>query len=168
MSTSKIILGIDPGSRKTGYGLIRKLGNRCEHIENGTLFLEEQDRYLDRLKCLYNSLNDLIKKFQVEILAVEDIFYHKNPKTIQKLGEVRGVVLLCAATSGLSLQEYAPLQVKQAITGYGRADKNQIQVMVGKLLGLRDRVEENAGDALAIALCCAYHQRPLALASSVR
>ena len=110
-----------------------------------------------QLKFLYQNLTDIIKKFQVQTLVVEDIFYHKNPKTIQKLSEVRGVVLLCGANLDLVIQEYTPLQIKQTVTGYGHAGKEQVQVMVGKLLSLHDRVEENAGDALAIALCHAHH-----------
>lgn len=154
-----IILGIDPGSRKTGYGLIEKSGNHCRHIENGTLYLEKEQVYKKRLVLLFEKLQNLIQTYEVKALAVEDVFYHKNPLAIQKLAEVRGVVILAAGLLRTELGEYTALQVKQAVTGHGKASKDQVQVMVTKLLNLKDRAEENASDALAIALCHAHHKR---------
>ena len=148
-----LILGIDPGSRKTGFGLIRREGRRFCHVENGTLYLEGQPDYVARLVLLHQEILRLVRHYKVQALAVENIFYHKNPKSVQKLGEVRGVVLMTAGLCGLELGEYTPLQVKQAVTGYGKATKDQVQVMIGKILGLKDRPEENASDALGIALC---------------
>lgn len=148
-----LIFGVDPGSRKTGFGVIRKDGNHYRHIENGTLYLEDRKSYVDRLVLLHEELKRIIHAHKVDELAVENIFYHKNPKSIQKLGEVRGVILLTAGTCGLPVGEYTALQVKQAVTGYGKATKEQVQVMIGRILGLKDRAEENASDALGIALC---------------
>lgn len=148
-----LILGIDPGSRKTGFGLIKKSGNRNIHIENGTLYLEEKPTYADRLVCLYQEIQNIIVAYKPGVIAVENIFYHKNPKSIQKLSEVRGVAMLSGAISGLPVFEYAPLEVKKAITGYGNATKSQMQYMVRKLLKLSDIPEENASDALGVALC---------------
>ena len=138
MNTSNIILGIDPGSRKTGYGVIRKVGNRSKHIENGTFYLEREGPYPSRLKFLYQNLTDIIKKFQVQTLVVEDIFYHKNPKTIQKLSEVRGVVLLCGANLDLVIQEYTPLQIKQTVTGYGHPGQQTNHMILREICCFRD------------------------------
>lgn len=154
-----VILGIDPGSRKTGYGVVQRDGNHVRHIENGTLYLEDHGEFVTRLVHLHQEILRLARLYKVSELAVENIFYHKNPKSIQKLGEVRGVVLMTAGLLGLKLGEYTPLQVKQAVTGYGKAGKDQVQVMIGKILALKDRVEENAGDALAIAVCHANQTR---------
>lgn len=152
-----IILGIDPGSRKTGYGIVKRIGNRCEHVENGTLYIEDEPTFAERLVALHRNLSRIIRDFGVETVAIENIFYHKNPKSIQKLGEARGVALLSGALAKLPVFEYTALQVKQAVTGYGKADKNQVQIMVRKLLNLRDLAEENASDALGVALCHAFH-----------
>lgn len=154
-----IILGIDPGSRFTGYGLIKKNGNRAEHIENGTLYLKDIASFTDRLVHLHRHITETIQKYNVEALVVENIFYHKNPKSIQKLGEVRGVILLSGALMEIPVCEFTALQVKQAVTGYGKATKEQMQVMVRKLLNLPDLAEENASDALGIALCFAHQSQ---------
>lgn len=152
-----IILGVDPGSRLTGYGVVRKTsGNSTEHVENGTLYLKDHEVFADRLVHLHKSLKEVIARYGVQALAVENIFYHKNPKSIQKLGEVRGVIILSGALAGLPVFEYTALQVKQAVTGYGKASKDQMQSMVRKLLKLPDLAEENASDALGIALCHAH------------
>lgn len=156
-----IILGIDPGSRKTGFGLIKKSGNHNTHIENGTLYLEKLEKYSDRLVMLFNELQALIQAFKPDVISIENIFYHKNPKSIQKLGEVRGVAIVSAATKGLPVFEYAPLEVKKAITGYGAAKKEQVQFMICKLLNLKDVPEENASDALGLALCHAHSYNQL-------
>lgn len=160
-----IILGIDPGSRLTGYGLIQKSGAESRHVENGTLYLEKQGPYTRRLVYLYQEIQNLIRAFRPEALAIENIFYHKNPKSIQKLGEVRGVAILSGAELGLPVFEYTPLAVKKAVTGYGSASKEQMQRMIRTLLGLKDLAEENASDALAVALCHAHSFNRLTKAS---
>ena len=156
-----IILGLDPGSRLTGFGLVKKNGNHATHVENGTLYAAQIENYPERLAYLWQSVQELIRKYGVDEVAVENIFYHKNPKSVQKLGEVRGVLMASAASLGKPVYEYTALQVKQAVTGYGKAEKGQIQMMVRKLLNLRDLAEENASDALGIALCHAHQNRPL-------
>lgn len=161
-----IILGIDPGSRKTGFGLIQKQGQNHHHIENGTLYLEDKVGFASRLKFLYDEICSLIKTFRPQVLAIENIFYHKNFKSSQKLGEIRGVCLLCGALTGLEIAEYTPLEVKKAITGYGNAGKGQMQSMVRSLLNLKDIAEENASDALAVALCAAQSHNKLTRAIS--
>lgn len=149
-----IILGLDPGSRMTGFGVIQRQGSRCVHIENGTLYVEDAEKnYPKRLAHLFRCVEDIINRFDVQHVVVENIFYHKNVKSTQKLGEVRGVLMACASLKGKEVFEYSALQVKQAVTGFGKADKVQVQMMVKTLLGLKDIPEENAADALAIALC---------------
>lgn len=147
------IIGVDPGSRFTGIGMIQKQGNQFIHIENGTLYLKDIQDYAQRLVHLHKKLTEYIKAYKIDCLAVENIFYHKNPKSTQKLGEVRGVIILTGAMLGLEVFEYTALQVKQAVTGYGKASKDQMQGMVRRILNLPDLAEENASDALGIAIC---------------
>lgn len=159
-----IILGIDPGSRKTGYGIVNAVGNRVTHVENGTLYIEDEPTFAARLVALHRGLTGIIQTFRVESVAIENIFYHKNPRSVQKLGEARGVAILSGACTGLPVHEYSALQVKQAVTGYGKAAKEQMQAMVRKLLNLPDLAEENASDALGVALCHAFNSGKSALA----
>lgn len=162
-----IILGLDPGSRMTGYGLVAKQGKNCVHIENGTLYVADAEPdYPKRLAYLHSRIEELIKKYNVSEVAVENIFYHKNVKSSQKLGEVRGVLMASAALHGAVVAEYTALQVKQAVTGYGKASKEQVQLMVRTLLKLKDLPEENAADALAIALCHGHQNVILHLAKN--
>lgn len=153
-----LILGIDPGSRITGFGLVKKSGNRNVHVENGSFYLKDETAYTDRLVTLHNEITKIISTFKPDAVVVENIFYHKNPKSIQKLGEVRGVILLTAALLNITIAEYTPLEIKKAVTGYGNATKEQMQYMVRMLLNLPDLAEENASDALGIALCHANTQ----------
>lgn len=157
-----IILGIDPGSRKTGFGLIEKSGNHVSHLENGTFYLEDKDSFAERLVFLHEKIKTVITSFKPKAIVVENIFYHKNPKSLQKLGEVRGVVILSGALLGLEVFEYTPLEVKKTITGHGVATKEQVQYMVRRLLKLKDLAEENASDALALAWCHAQTNNSLA------
>lgn len=162
-----IILGLDPGSRTTGFGVVKRQGNQCMHIENGTLYIAaDEPDYPKRLAHLFASVEVLIQKHHVDEVAVENIFFHKNVKSTQKLGEVRGVLMACAALKGKVVTEYTALQVKQAVTGYGKAAKEQVQVMVRTLLKLKDLPEENAADALAIALCHGHQNTVLRLADA--
>jgi crossover junction endodeoxyribonuclease RuvC len=154
--TSMIILGIDPGSRITGFGLVKKSGNKTTHLENGTLYLDTKKQYKDRLVFLFQEIQALVNAFKPEALSIENIFYHKNPKSVQKLGEARGVAILAGAISNLDVFEYTPLEIKKAITGHGNATKEQVQYMVRRLLNLKDLAEENASDALGAALCHAH------------
>ncbi len=151
--TRMIILGIDPGSQKTGFGLVKKSGNRLTHVENGTFYLKDHKRYSDKLAALHQELSAIIAAFKPEALVVENIFFHKNPKSMQKLAEVRGAVILSGAIAGLTIFEFSPREVKKAVTGYGNASKDQMQLMVKRLLCLSDLAEENASDALALAIC---------------
>jgi len=154
------ILGIDPGSRITGYGLLEKRGNRLLHIDNGAIFTRS-DAPLDvRLKTIYGELCRLIGDHAPDAVAVERIFAAKNALSALKLGHARGVAILAGANANLPVFEYTALQVKSAVVGHGRAAKIQVQQMVRTLMGLPEIAQEDASDALAVAICHA-HSNPL-------
>jgi len=154
------ILGIDPGTATTGFGIIKKLkirGEKLKVIDYGCIKTAANLSTAERLKRLSLELNLLIKKCKPDIVAVEDIFFFKNLKTAIKVSQARGVILLTAAKSKCIIEEFTPLQVKQAVACYGRADKTQVQKMVKTLLNLKQIPKsDDAADALAIAICCAH------------
>jgi crossover junction endodeoxyribonuclease RuvC len=150
---ARIILGIDPGSRKTGVGIIAQAGQKIECIFYG--YIEPKaEPMAERLSQIHRSLSELIEKYQPHEAAIEMIFTCKNSSSALKLGQARGVAL--TAIARLPIGEYAPRQVKKAIVGTGGATKEQIQHMVMKLLKLAEKPQEDAADALAIALCHAH------------
>lgn len=150
------ILGIDPGSRATGYGFIEQQGNRLIHLDNGAIFTQSKTALAERLQKIYQELCRLIEKFQPEAVAVEQVFMARNPASALKLGHARGVALLAGINAGLPVAEYSALQVKSAVVGYGRAGKNQVQQMTRTLLNLPEIAQEDAADALAVAICHAH------------
>ena len=151
-----IILGVDPGTATTGYGLIRK-NRELKLIDYGCIKTTTGLTTAERLKKLHDQLNVLIKKHKPNMMAVEDIFFFKNLKTAIKVSQARGVILLTAAKIKIPVFEYTPLQIKQAITSYGRAEKIQVQKMVKLLLDLKEIPKpDDAADALAAAICCAH------------
>lgn len=154
MGHSKKILGIDPGIARTGYGIVVKKGGRVEALVFGCVTTMQGSSIHKRFAVIYDELSGIIKKYKPDALALERQFFAKNVKTALTVGEARGVILLLAAKAGLTVYEYTPLEVKQALTGYGRAEKIQIQKMVRVILGLSEipRPDDTA-DALAIALC---------------
>lgn len=154
------ILGIDPGSRITGYGLIEQHGNRLRHLDNGALLTRSEASLAERLKIIYDGLQQAIATYRPDAVAIEQIFLAKNALSALKLGHARGAALLAAVHAGLPIAEYTPMQVKGAVVGYGRADKQQVQQMVKALLGLPEIAQEDASDALAVAICHA-HSAPL-------
>ena len=147
------ILGIDPGSRITGYGLIETAPNGARHVENGGIFPPTQQSFSDRINYIFNEVGRLIERFTPDAVALEDIFVAKNVSSTLKLGHARGAIMVAVAQSNTPLFEYTALQVKQAVTGYGHADKVQIQKMVRALLKLPEAAFADASDALAVALC---------------
>ena len=156
ITKKSIILGIDPGLADTGFGVIVKTGAKFQVLDYGSIKTKAKVPDQDRLQTIHQSLAALIKKYRPEYIAVEKLFFAKNVKTALAVGQARGVVILCAGANCLKLEEYTPLQVKMAITGYGKADKNQVQQMVKVVLGLKDIPRpDDAADALAIAVCCA-------------
>lgn len=148
-----IILGIDPGTQKTGYGLIQKNGNKFLHIDNGLIVLNPKTPMSKRLEEIFEKTSALIKEFHPDALALEDVFIAKNVRSILKLGHARGVILLAASLTNIPVFEYSPSQVKLAIASFGHASKEQMQKMVRLHLHLKEVAAEDASDALAIALC---------------
>ena len=147
------ILGIDPGSRITGYGVIRKEGNRLIHLDNGAIFTESADDFPGRLMQIYRGISDIIGQYSPDVVSVEDIFFANNVQSALKLGQARGVAIVAGVNAGLPVHEYTALQVKQAVVGHGRAAKEQVQQMVKILLGLPEIAQADASDALAVAIC---------------
>jgi len=140
------ILGIDPGSRKTGYGLIENTGNRTRHLASGCIRLNERDQLLEQL----------IEEFRPDCGAVEKVFFAKNAQSALTLGHARGVILLKFSERHLPIHEYQALKVKQTVVGVGRADKDQVQHMVRILLNLQNSLQEDEADALAVAITHAH------------
>lgn len=156
------VLGIDPGSHITGYGLVEKQGSGLLHVDNGCLTTKRGDAFPERLLKIFDSLMELIEKFKPEAVAIEEVFYAKNVASTLKLGQSRGVALLAAIKKGVPVHEYSTREVKQAITGYGNATKDQIQSMVQRLLKLPQIAQEDASDALGVAICHLNSARLLA------
>ncbi len=148
------ILGIDPGYALMGYGVIEQKGNRFTVIDCGSISTGPSAPMPHRLKFLYSSLMDIIAETEPECAALEELFYNTNAKTVINVGQARGVAVLACVNSGLEVAEYTPLQVKQALVGYGRAEKKQVQQMVRALLGLETVPKpDDTADALAVAIC---------------
>lgn len=150
-----IILGIDPGSRLTGFGVISMLGQKPEYITSGCIRCGEGN-VAQRLKIIFDGVNEIIDTYQPQQFAIERAFMGKNADSALKLGQARGVAMVVAALHGLDVYEYAPKSIKQAVTGVGGAEKEQIQHMVQILLKLPGKPQSDAADALAIALCHGY------------
>jgi len=148
------IFGIDPGSRRTGYGCVERAGSRQVLVVCGSLSGPPRATFPDRLNAIHDGLRTLILRHRPDCVAVEDIFHARNVRSALKLGEARGVALLAAAEAGVPVVSYAPAAVKRAVVGYGRAEKHQVQQMVKLLLGLAEPpTPHDVADALAIALC---------------
>lgn len=149
-----VILGIDPGLATTGYGIIKTQNGKLEIIDYGSILTDGHLPFDSRLVIIYQAIKKLIFTYKPDILVIEEIFFCKNVKTALRIGHVRGVIILAAIESNCQISEYTPLQVKQAITGFGRADKKQIQEMVKILLNLKTiPTPDDAADALALAIC---------------
>jgi len=148
-----IVLGIDPGSRITGYGIVKKTGNRLIHIDNGAIFTDTALDFPGRLKKIFDGLVDVIAQYKPDQVAIENIFFSTNAQSALKLGQARGAAIVAAVHCGLPVAEYSALQVKQAVVGQGKAEKGQVQKMLKALLGLPEIAQEDASDALAVAIC---------------
>lgn len=148
-----IILGIDPGTRTTGYGLIEKNNNKVSHIENGLIIPKAKDPLPQRLEEIFRKVSSLLQEYKPAEIALEDVFVAKNVRSTMKLGYARGVILLAASLTKIPIFEYTPAQVKQTIANFGQATKEQIQKMVAIHLRLKEAAAEDASDALAVALC---------------
>ena len=150
------IMGIDPGSIRTGFGIIKALSGTMEHIDNGLIAPPKDMPFKDRVTYIFSEVAQRVKEFYPDCIALEDIFISKNAQSALKLGHVRGAVMSAAVLNGIPLFEYSPTRVKQSITGRGRAEKYQIQEMVRILLKLREVPQEDAADALAVAITHAF------------
>lgn len=154
--TAHLILGLDPGLAATGWGIIRADGNRLSHIAHGTVKTPASAPLAERLASLYDALGQVIASHGCDAAAVEEVFVNANPQSTLKLGQARGVVMLCAAKAGLPVTEYATRLVKKAIVGVGSADKAQVHAMVQRLLPGVSVTGSDAADALAVAIAHAH------------
>jgi crossover junction endodeoxyribonuclease RuvC len=149
-----LVLGIDPGLATTGYGLVRENEQGLQAIAYGIVTTRPDQALTERLQTLYRELSALIAQHRPDTAAVEELFFSRNVRTAMSVGQARGVALLALADAGLSVTEYTPLTIKQSISGYGGADKHQMQMMVQRLLDLNDVPRpDDAADALAVAIC---------------
>lgn len=161
MKKQSIILGVDPGYGITGYGIVQVQGSRLICLDFGVIRTPKTDEFCARLKFLYQELKKIIKKHKPDLIAIEALFFAKNLKTAMKVSQARGAIILTTVLKKVPTVEFTPLQVKQAVCGYGRAEKGQIQQMVKLLLNLKFIPEpDDAADALAVAICAANSQRP--------
>lgn len=152
------VLGIDPGSETTGWGVVEGDARRYSLVEYGTLKAPARERFAARLLKISTGIEELIARFQPDVCAIEEAFFAVNVKTALKLGHVRGVALLAAERAGVEIAEYAPRLIKLSVVGYGAAEKHQVQEMVRILLRLADTPQpHDAADALAIAVCHFHH-----------
>ncbi len=149
-----LVLGIDPGTATTGYGVVESVQGRANMITYGTIRTAADLPMELRLLKIYREFNTLLDEFQPDAVAIEELFHFKNAKTVISVAQSRGVLLMTAAARDLELAEYTPLQVKQAVSGYGNAEKKQVQIMVQKILRMEQVAKpDDAADALAIAIC---------------
>ncbi len=148
-----IVLGIDPGSRITGYGILLENGNKISHVDNGAIFTDKTDDFCQKLNIIFKELSLIIQEYKPSEVAIENIFFATNVQSALKLGQARGAAIVAAVNSGLPVSEYTALQVKQAVVGNGKADKVQVQKMIKALLNLPETAQADASDALAVALC---------------
>ena len=152
-----VILGIDPGYAIIGWGVLEYKANKFRVIDYGAVTTEAKTPFPLRLCDIYNGLCDIIKKYQPEVLSMEKLFYNNNAKTVIDVAQARGVITLAAQQNGLKIAEYTPLQVKQSVTGYGRAVKKQVQEMTRIILNLEKIPKpDDTADALAMAICHAH------------
>jgi crossover junction endodeoxyribonuclease RuvC len=151
------VLGLDPGLRHTGWGVIDVAGNRLSHVADGVVHAPTDLPLADRLVALFRQLNLVIERFQPDEAAVEESFVNKNAASTLKLGVARGVVLLAPAERGVPVAEYSANLIKKSVVGAGHAEKEQVQMMVRRLLPGCAIVEADAADALAVAICHAHH-----------
>ena len=152
-----IVLGIDPGFARLGYGIVDYSNNKYKVIEYGTISTEAGEPLEERLKKINSDLNEIISKYKIEAASIEELFFNTNTKTAIHVAEARGVILYTLASAGIKIFEYTPLQVKQALVGYGRADKHQVMDMVKRTLKLEKMPKlDDTTDALALAICYIY------------
>lgn len=146
-----VVLGIDPGTHRLGWAIVRKTGTRLQHVAHGVIHAKDGS-LAERLVALERALVEVLRAHSPEVASVESLFFHRDPQAAAKLGHARGVALLVCARAGLPVAEYPPARVKRTVTGHGRADKAQVALMMRALLGLAEPPPHDAADALAIAI----------------
>ncbi|MEG6585574.1 crossover junction endodeoxyribonuclease RuvC [Dendrosporobacter sp. 1207_IL3150] len=152
-----LALGIDPGTAICGYGLVEQRGSSLKAVEYGAVQTSPRMSASDRLVIIHRDIDLIIKKYKPDIIGVEQLFFNKNVRTAMSVGQARGVILLAAAQNGIELAEFTPLQVKQSVVGYGKAEKEQIIYMTQRILNLPAKPHpDDVADALAIAICTTH------------
>lgn len=162
-----LILGIDPGSRITGYGVINAQGHHVEYVASGCIRIADAP-LPDKLGQVFKGISEIIERYQPQECAIEQVFMAKNADSALKLGQARGAAIVASTHCGIEVHEYAARLVKQAVVGSGAADKGQIQMMVSRILSLPGLPQVDAADGLAIALCHAYTRQGLIATSGSR
>lgn len=157
-----LILGIDPGSRITGYGIIRDTGRGCEYVASGCIRTGSGE-LPERLNAVFAGISQIIETYQPTTMGIEQVFMARNADSALKLGQARGAAIVAGVQAQLSVSEYSATQVKSAVAGSGRAAKEQVQLMVMHLLKLTKKPQIDASDALAIAICHMHHQQALSV-----
>lgn len=152
------ILGIDPGSRRTGYGVVDVSGSKMTYVTSGIIRLPERG-LPERLKIIFDGVSEIILQYRPQHMAVEEVFLARNPSSALKLGQARGAAIVAGVNADLPVGEYSARTVKQSVVGTGSADKTQVQMMVMQLLKLSESPAEDAADALAVAICHAHSMR---------
>lgn len=162
-----LVVGVDPGTAITGYGLVREDGDRLTLVDCGVVTTAPDLLLPARLQAIYRGLTEVIGRYKPDAAAVEELFFSRNARTALAVGHARGVALLALADGGLSVSEYKPMEVKLAVAGFGGADKHQVQEMVRLLLGLeRAPQPDDAADAVAVAVCHVHSARMAALVAA--
>ncbi len=161
MPKARVVMGIDPGTATTGYGVVRmNSDHELEEVDHGVVTTPSDWEEPKRLLYIYRTLKEIVDKYQPDSCAVENIYFQRNVRTAIKVGQGRGAALIAIATSNLPLGEYTPSEIKQAVVGYGNADKNQVQQMVKLLLHMDELPQpDDAADALAVAICHLHTSR---------
>ncbi|MBC7246591.1 MAG: crossover junction endodeoxyribonuclease RuvC [Actinobacteria bacterium] len=155
-----VIMGVDPGLSSTGYGVIEKRGDVLRALGYGGITTSSRQTLSSRLAKIYREIKDLIEEYRPDLVVIEELFFNSNARSAMVVGQARGGVILAAAHCGVGVEEYTPLQVKQALVGHGRADKRQVSYMVRTLLSLEDEIaSSHASDALALAICHAHREK---------
>jgi crossover junction endodeoxyribonuclease RuvC len=148
-----LVLGVDPGSLVTGYGLLEKKGNRITCVHLGAITSTRHVPFYERIHKIFRSMVEIMEHYRPQEMAIEDVFFAKNVKSALKIGHARGAVLVAAIESGVKIFEYTPLEIKKSVVGYGRATKEQVHSMVQVILGLKTQKGLDTSDALATGIC---------------
>jgi len=151
------VLGIDPGSHITGYGIVFSENQTPHYLTHGIIKTPKKESLFNRLGLIFKEISRVIEVYQPDILGIEKVFFAKNPHSALLLGHARGVAMLPGILKNIDVHEYSALEIKQAVTGYGKADKTQVKMMVQKLLAVKDVLTYDGADALAAAICCLQH-----------